>query len=154
MIHRHVSFSRGSGTTQHLWREHLRLQKVWGRKEHNDFLSFRTAPVTFLQRENILMWQSKTAASIHCFTYGCIFCDSLDCSDHRTAGEHPSSCTFHEKQLSMLSPSPSTSWANSCQKEKGSLHYTKVLNFCLSKDIFKRVERKTRVGKHICITYN
>lgn len=119
-------------------------------------LSFRTAPSTFLQRENILMWPSKTAASILCFTYGCIFCDPLDCSDHRAAGAHPSSCIFHEKQLSMLSLSPSTSWANSYQKEKDRqpILHTKVLNFSLSKDTFKRVERKARVGKHICITYN
>lgn len=40
------------------------------------------------------------------------------------------------------------------KKKTDSLHYTKVLNFCLSKDTFKIVERKARVGKHICITYN
>lgn len=98
-VNTHVCISGGRKQPNSLGREHLRPRRDQGGKNIMIFLSLRTASGASLQRENTLVWQSKTAASTFCFTYCCIFCDPLDYFYHGAARESPSFCTFHTKHL-------------------------------------------------------
>lgn len=150
-VNTNVCISGGRKQPSSLGREHLRPQNGWRREEHYDILSLRTASGASLQRENTLVWQSKTAASTFCFTYCCIFCDPLDYFYHRAAREGPSFCIFHTKHLVAI-PIHFKGRQMPKRKKIGSIYTT--LNFLTSlhQKTPLRAERQARVEK-ICNTY-
>ena len=94
------------------------------------------------------MWQSEAAASPFCFTYCCIFCDPLDCFDHRATREIPARAPSPQR-TSRCCPHLHSfhGQTNATKKNTESLYYNKILNFLSSNDTFKKVERQTRVEK-------